>query len=175
LYSTPKENSFLCVHVLTELYRLYESKDDTGPFRSTGSGRLLTAAIRVRAPVRSCGICGGQSGIWTGFLLRFPLPIIPPIAPHSSSSSIVIWGWYNRPVAVSVIVDSVSLHPKKEGRCNQLHTLDGTAANAIAQNNYKNVTQVDQLNLMLLKHNQSFQFVIILSKSPSFSFYNLKN
>jgi hypothetical protein len=40
------------------------------------SRRLATAAARVRARVRSCGICGGQSGTGAGFLwvLRFPLP-----------------------------------------------------------------------------------------------------
>jgi hypothetical protein len=62
---------------------------------------LPTAAARIRARVRSCGICGGQSGAVAGFLrvLRFPLPIfIPPIAPQSQSS---IWGWYNRPVAAT--------------------------------------------------------------------------
>jgi hypothetical protein len=63
------------------------------------SRRLPTAAAWVRAQVRSCGISGGQSGTGAGFLrvLRLPLPIrIPPIVPQSSSSSI-IWGWYNRP------------------------------------------------------------------------------
>jgi hypothetical protein len=52
------------------------------------SRRLPTAAARVRAHVRSCGICGGQTGTGAGVLRvpRFPLPIlIPPTVPHSSS------------------------------------------------------------------------------------------
>jgi hypothetical protein len=52
------------------------------------SQRLPTLAARVRAQVRSCGICGGQSGTGAGVLraLRFPLPIlIPPTDQHSSS------------------------------------------------------------------------------------------
>jgi hypothetical protein len=64
---------------------------------------LLTAAARVLAWVRSCGICGGQSGAGEGFLwvLWFPLPIlIPPVAPQSPSS--IIWGWYSRPVVAAV-------------------------------------------------------------------------
>jgi hypothetical protein len=45
---------------------------------------LPTAAARVRVQA-ACGVCGGQSGTGAGFLrvLRFPLPIIPPIAPSS--------------------------------------------------------------------------------------------
>jgi hypothetical protein len=41
---------------------------------------LPTAAARVRVRA-ACGGCGGQSGTGSGFLrvLRFPLPIIPPI------------------------------------------------------------------------------------------------
>jgi hypothetical protein len=40
------------------------------------------ACVRVRA---ACGVCGGQSGTGAGFfrVLRFPLPIIPPISPSS--------------------------------------------------------------------------------------------
>jgi hypothetical protein len=83
--------------------------------------RLPTAAVRIRAWVRSSGVCGIQSCTGAGFLriLRFPLPVIPPIAPHSSLS-IIIQGWYSRPVAVSVIMDSVPLHPKGEKMSNTL-------------------------------------------------------
>jgi hypothetical protein len=45
---------------------------------------LPTAAARVRLRA-ACGVCGGQSGTEAGFprILRFPLPIIPPISPSS--------------------------------------------------------------------------------------------
>jgi hypothetical protein len=52
------------------------------------------------------------------WVLRFPLPSIPPVAPHSSST---IRGWYSRPVIALVKVDSVPLHPphqKKKKRTN---------------------------------------------------------
>jgi hypothetical protein len=75
------------------------------------SRRLPTTAARVRARVRSCGICGRQSGTRAGFLrvLQFPPPIfIPPIAPQSPSS--IIWGWYNRP-EVAAVPSGFSLTP----------------------------------------------------------------
>jgi hypothetical protein len=45
---------------------------------------LPTAAARVRVRA-ACGVCGGQSDTGAGFLrvLRFPLPIIPPISSSS--------------------------------------------------------------------------------------------
>jgi hypothetical protein len=56
------------------------------------------------------------NGAGTGFpqVLRFPRPIlIPPTAPHSSSSSI-IRGWYNRQISDRRIKwTQVSPHPKK--------------------------------------------------------------
>jgi hypothetical protein len=54
------------------------------------SRRLPTAAARVRALFRLCGISGGRSGTGAAFLrvLRFPLSIlILPTAQNSSSSS----------------------------------------------------------------------------------------
>jgi hypothetical protein len=48
------------------------------------SCQLPTTAARVLSQVRSCGICGAQSGTWAGYLrvLQFSLPIfIPPNAP----------------------------------------------------------------------------------------------
>jgi hypothetical protein len=66
------------------------------------SSRLPTAAARVRAQVRSCGIRGGQSGTGAGFLRAFRFPLLPiliaPTAPHSSSST--IRGWCNRQISV---------------------------------------------------------------------------
>jgi hypothetical protein len=55
------------------------------PCRSSAVRRGLppaAAQVRVRA---ACGVCGGQSGTGAGFLrvLRFHLPIIPPISPLS--------------------------------------------------------------------------------------------
>jgi hypothetical protein len=83
--------------------------------------RRAIAEDRVRAQVRSCGNCGGQSDTGAGFLrvLQFPLPIFTPrTAPHSSSS--IIRDWCYRP---TYEVDSVSTHHKKlktKGNTNKL-------------------------------------------------------
>jgi hypothetical protein len=64
---------------------------------------LPNAAVRLRARVWSCGICGRQSGAGAGFLrvLRFPLPIFsPPISPQSPSS--IIWGLAAVPSGLSL-------------------------------------------------------------------------
>jgi hypothetical protein len=73
------------------------SKPDFGhAIAQVDSRQLPTMAAQVWSQVRSCGICGGQRGTGAGSLrvLWFPLPILIPTTPPSSS---IIWGWYNRP------------------------------------------------------------------------------
>jgi hypothetical protein len=73
-----------------------ESESSEGRAIAQAVSRWLpTVAARVRAQVRLCGICGGQSGAGAGFLPVFRFSLIPPTASHSSSS--IIRGWYNRP------------------------------------------------------------------------------
>jgi hypothetical protein len=90
------------------------------------SRRLPTAAARIRARVKFCGICGGQSGTRAGFLhvLRFPS------AKHSiDCSTLIIRGWYTRPVVASVIVDSVPLQPRKGRKNKAVMRLEGLGNN----------------------------------------------
>jgi hypothetical protein len=68
---------------------------------------LSTAATLVRTKVNSCGICGEQSGTGGEFLLALRLlsPIIPQIAPHSSSA---ILQTYRLRVRFSALPDFMS-------------------------------------------------------------------
>jgi hypothetical protein len=54
------------------------------------SCQLPTHAVRIRAQVRPCGICGGQSGTGAGFLraIRVSLPLIPPAAHYRLSAGV---------------------------------------------------------------------------------------
>jgi hypothetical protein len=79
---------FMVTEVPLQGYRTGWSKShdvDWGrAIAQTVSRRLPTAAVRVRSQVKSCGICGGQSGTGAGFLrvLRFPLA-----SSHSTDGS----------------------------------------------------------------------------------------
>jgi hypothetical protein len=96
-------------------------------FRNTVHGKLVLPIGRAiaevvsrwlhttAAQVRSCRICGGQSGTGAGSLriLRFPLPIcILPVAPQSSSN---IQGWYNRS-NIGRSSKWIQSHPMREKR-----------------------------------------------------------
>jgi hypothetical protein len=78
----------LCYIVLLgRLLKCYRNLIQVGGAVAKADSRLLpTEAAWVRARVRSCGICGGQSGTGAGFLrvLWFSLPRISPSAPHYS-------------------------------------------------------------------------------------------
>jgi hypothetical protein len=76
--------SHLAMNVTTTVPLLDLSLQKGRAITQAVSRWLPTAAALVRSQVRSCGICGGQSGTGACFLrvLRFPLPIlIQPTAP----------------------------------------------------------------------------------------------
>jgi hypothetical protein len=80
------------------------------PYDVITAQHIITSAARVRAQVSLCGICGGQSSNEAGFLrvVRFPLPLIPPTAPHSASAA----GTVGQTVAD--ILSGLSLTPPQE-------------------------------------------------------------
>jgi hypothetical protein len=109
-----------CVYALRSklyCYSLWATRQRSGHVIARAvSLRLPTAATRVRAQFRSCGICGG-TGAGSLRVLRLPLPIfIPLTAPNLSSS--IIRGWYNRPISGRRTKRAVSPHPKEKKKLN---------------------------------------------------------
>jgi hypothetical protein len=90
--------------------------------------RRLLAGLPPRRPgfqVRSghMGFVVDKVALGAGFLqvLRFPLPIlIPPTAPHSSSS--IIRDWYNRPISGRRTKWTNKSHPTSINKKNALKT-----------------------------------------------------
>jgi hypothetical protein len=67
---------------------------------------LSNAAARVRVRA-ACGVCGTGVGFFFFRILRFPLPIIPPVSPSSKSPGVgTIGHWWPQ-----CRVDSIGLHP----------------------------------------------------------------
>jgi hypothetical protein len=94
------------------------------------SAGRTTVTVRVRSQIKSCGICGTQSGTRATFrVLQFPLPsLTPPDASHPSASR----GWYNCPTS-GLTTKWTQSHPKPRlkkqevlGRTNRLLCLDAT-------------------------------------------------
>jgi hypothetical protein len=78
-------------------YGSYETKSIGSKYSGCGHAIAQAASRRVRAQVRSCGICDGQTGTGVGILrvLRVPLT-----APHSSS--FIIRGWHIDQLVVDI-------------------------------------------------------------------------
>jgi hypothetical protein len=66
-----------------------------------GSRRFPTAASWFVSQCRSCGICGGQTDIWAGFLLAFRFSL-PSFIPSNVSHSLI----YHQRYAISVLIAS---------------------------------------------------------------------
>jgi hypothetical protein len=96
-YSRIQSSKLQFFRMPTEMILVFSKYKGGRAIAQADSRRLPTAEARVQSQIKSCGICGEQSGNGTGFLrmLRCPLPIlVPPNVPYSS----IIPGWYNRPV-----------------------------------------------------------------------------
>jgi hypothetical protein len=97
----PESRAFVSEVAIRKFKRLKSAVVDRSQFANkrwsiTARDRPLVAGLPTAAAhIRSCGICGEQSGTGASFLwvLRFPLPLIPLSAPHSSSS--IIRDWYS--------------------------------------------------------------------------------
>jgi hypothetical protein len=86
------QNAGNCLDLLRKLLASQghrSMKLDAGPNTDLGraitqavSSLLPTAAARVRAQVKSCGICGGQSGVWGRFS---PSTSVSPANHHSTN------------------------------------------------------------------------------------------
>jgi hypothetical protein len=87
-------------------------------------GRAVAQAVRRWLPISAarvlvlaaCRFCGGQSGTGAGFLrvLRFPLPIIPPISPSSQSLGAGIIGHWWPQCRVDPIIQLYPLYKLKK-------------------------------------------------------------
>jgi hypothetical protein len=84
------------------------------PWLKAVSRRPLTAEVRVRSRLSPCGICGGQSGTWTGFS---PITSVFPCQFHSNGAPlhgklrkklIFIIGLHNKPQGCGASVASAA-------------------------------------------------------------------
>jgi hypothetical protein len=79
-------SSFLSLH-LSLSYMIYETRVskcvESRSMAQVASRRPLIAEARVQSWVSPCGICGGQSGTWTGFS---PSTLVSPCQFHSTDA-----------------------------------------------------------------------------------------
>jgi hypothetical protein len=95
-------------------------------------------------------MCGGRSGTRSGSLRvhRFPLPIIPPTAPHSPSSNVC--GWY-----VADVPSGLRLTPPQETKKKKKNKLRSIQRNASYAQNY---TETDEHSPIHRAYNASKAF-----------------